>query len=729
MTYFHNKTTTEASPWIESLLILLHHHSLMLITIRMNKKIGLIEKKIWTDGNPMTRMRGEVGPGSPEQSKHLPQRLVNMKPKHWGVIIFYSALSTVAAQPYTYLTDGVDKENLDQSERFYDSGKGHYWTWGPGVSIVDGPRVFLGENTYKEYQKAGNNFSFLGELQGRVAVNGTTTYDSESTLHNSGWYSNLSDDSNTCWYQVSANLIQYWQSYYGVFAKDTEKLPYGFTYDRSSLNALGGTQSLEVGMVLYDNVINEAGNLRFATDYYFSGGDLSNTVVSYSYYRQNNTIAEVYSDNFSRAEGSTPSGGSASKGGYFSDYFTVLPEVDANINELSSITIMLVDEETNVTTNDATAGEAILTAMGCKISESGEIVRETVGQIAYVGLEGHALTCYGFELKEDKSIKSLQVTNSDDLEYKLFTVYVGDNGDLYTDEQCTTEWKYNQQAQSIRNFEYINTPDELKQMYQAYTAGNLEWNGLKTDATWSGDYESTTDELPTDKTGWHVYVDSQTKDEHDNYYNSYYAEDRVVEFGEHGKAQSDVTVEGAVQAAGMELSATDATEYRFSGDSATSDSINLSGDLVKTSTGTDELTNLKLLAQSVSIQAGELVVSNGAVVTAKSGTIENTGMLSLDTGSSTTINSLTVENGGSVAAGVDSTFTGNMTLSEGAELAFDVSGLSTYALLFDGQLTLTGAVDVNVIGLENVVSLTAGSATNGITLIHFDQTQTNLGKR
>ncbi len=632
-----------------------------------------------------------------------------------------SVLGSFSAKAVTYLADGVNPADLSHSERFYDTGKGYYWP-GDGYNSIS--------ETYEQYQKAGNNFSFLGELQNRVPAD-VPVYESESKLAWGTWSKHLADDSDTCWYQVSANVIQYWQSYYGVFANNTAELPYGLTYDRESLSDLGGTQSLRVGMVFYDNIINDGGHLRHAAEYYFSGADLSALVETYRYtytIDDNNEFVPVVSS-ITRYEdlerSSTPYGGTSSSGGYFSDYFPAPLQVGSNPDDISC----KID---NISRNGAEAGTLLLEAMGCSIGENGEIVQDAVGQIAYISLDsgtsGHGITCYGFTLGDDNEIKSLRVTNSDDWEYSLFELYVGSDMKLYTDAECETAWIYSNKNWKIDAIGYINTPDELEQMYSAYTSkeSNLEWNGKLN--SWSGDYRSTTDELPTASTGWEVYVDSTTNDAHDKYYNTYYSENRVVEFGDYGSDNSKVQVAGEVRAAGMELSASNGSGYEFIGHSSGSDKINLTtenhdGVLLKTGDGADTITNLSLLADAVTLEAGELIIGNGAALIAESGVVYDTATLMMKDGSKTDIASLEVLDGGSLSAAVGATYTGSLTLQEGATFEFDLTGVTTHVLDFSGQLTLSGEVWLEWSSEDALTSLFASDSTTQITLIQFDSDQ------
>lgn len=635
-----------------------------------------------------------------------------MKLSSLSLLLLTAFLSApLASAASTYLTEGVNPDDLAHSSRFYDTGKGHYWQW-----------TSTYEEIFKHYQDTGNQFTFMGELQERIPDSEknkiyTRAYD----WYYGSWSQNLKSDGNTCWYQTSANLIQHWQTYYGVFAQNSAELPYGMTYSRDSLNLLGGTQSLRVAMVFYDNIKDTGGNLRTAADYYFGGADLSYMPQGWSY-RPDNIVVSTTGENFKRT--STPTGGTASAGGYFKDYFPAPLQVGSDLDNLAIIS-------KQVSTNTSDTGQALVAAMGCSIADDGSIRQEIKGQIAYLSLKsggvGHAITCYGFTLNDDNTIKSLKVTNSDDIKYSLFDLYVKNSSlQLYTDEACTERWEYANCYWEIDGIENIRTPDELVQMYAEYTSKerNLEWNGKQN--TWSDTYDSTTDELPTASTGWEVYVDSQTNDAHDQYYNTYYSESRVAEFGNHGSSNTQVSVAGSVRAAGMVLSADPGADYTFTGSGADTDSIDLeSGTLFKSGASTDTLNRISLLAKAVSLEAGELILASGTQLTADTGTVNTSSTLTI-ADSRASISELQVQNGGTFKAAVNSSFLGNLTLMEGATLTFDLTDLSSdsYVMYFDGLLSMNGETYLTYTGLEEMRDYTPSNIFYDICLFQFSDPQT-----
>ena len=153
----------------------------------------------------------------------------------------------------TLISDGIDKDNLKNSERFYDTGKGHYFSW------------YQYSNYWEDLKSLRNkkgSFAFLGDLYKRIPSR-TTTVNHDS----------LTDDANTCWAQVSMNLVEYWHSYYGVFCKDRRELTYGLCYDKQYLDETGGTLSLKQNLVFLDTFSNTGDNLESYLDWFMLGDD------------------------------------------------------------------------------------------------------------------------------------------------------------------------------------------------------------------------------------------------------------------------------------------------------------------------------------------------------------------------------------------------------------------------------------------------------------------------
>lgn len=588
--------------------------------------------------------------------------------------------TTALAATYSYVADGVTEGEYATSTRFYDTAKGQYWT-----SLGTPP-------PYNAYQNAGNSFSFLGDLENRVSEDvKNAQYSSAGSLYASGWSSNLQDDSGTCWYQTSSNIIQYWQSYYGVFAENSAALPYGHTYDRSNMSNLWGIQSLEVGMVFYDNLTSGGAWFSMATDWYLAGNSLSAPEPDWQ---------------ISGKRDQTPYNGTISSGGYFANYFSNSgSETPDGYGDTYVEHILL-------TANNSQTVSYLMDAMGQEVRD-GQLETTTAGQLGYLGLSsdfsyGHAVTCYGFEANSD-GITSLLITNSDDYKYGAERVYLKEGSmDLYSDAACTQRWSFaNVSDWYLDEISYINTPLALKDMYAEYTSKALKWNGSSD--TWKNNF--TTEELPTAAAGWNVAVKGTD-------YSSYYDEGRKVEFGDAGVANNNIKVEGEVKAESMLLIATAEDGYQFTG-SGENAVIRLEGELSKTGTSTDTLSNLKLLADAVSLDAGELVVGADAVLEANSITIADGA--SLRVLGESRIQELGVQSGTALTLAAGSELRGDVTMAAGSYLLFDLSD-STRVASMSGLLTLEGAVNLVV---ENAVSAASlrRSYTNEIALLTFTQEQ------
>ena len=121
---------------------------------------------------------------------------------HLPNLLRAAVLACLAAFPManatTLVANGVNPNNITSSTRFFDNGKGYYWQ-------------AMGQQPWRGAGQLFNqfgNFSFMGELQPRLRG---TTMSLET-------FAPLLDDENTCWYNVAANVLTYWESYYGVFA-------------------------------------------------------------------------------------------------------------------------------------------------------------------------------------------------------------------------------------------------------------------------------------------------------------------------------------------------------------------------------------------------------------------------------------------------------------------------------------------------------------------------------
>ncbi|MDO4527733.1 MAG: hypothetical protein Q4C03_02980 [bacterium] len=605
-----------------------------------------------------------------------------------------------------YIAEGVTEGSYTTSERFYENGKGINW---------HGNYVARDKAQYLWTEE--NKFGFLGSLENRLRPEdrNATSYDAAYM-----WYFNsdvnLTNDRDTCWYQASVNVIQYWQSYYGIFAKSPQDLPYGYTYDRKYLNRLQGTQSLEVGMVFYDNIANEAGYFEEATDWYLRGDTLHSSLM------RSEPISSV-------------KGYHGIETGFFSDYFSTQQSCASN-------TIYLNNRTSTELAN------AFFTGFGYTQNSAGEWNQTIKGQNVYLvvkpiggGIEPHAITCYGFEVDAEGNLQALLITNSDDKMYGASRAYVKWNEgtktyDLYQNEERTIGWEYSGKNWSLNYMHFIQTPELLQKMYAQYTSAEktLSWNG-KLDK-WSAEYtEFTTDALPDSaKTGWDVYVDAGDMAHH-NHYATYYDPTRKVEFGSHGAGQSTVTVDGTVKAAGLVLSAGNDGGYTFkggaidlSGTSAVS-TFNLrsvvettDGVLLKTGEGTDVFEGTEVTANMLDVDAGNLVFREDANLTAAAGNLASGATLTLS-GVTANVTDMTLESGSTLAVQSPSVINGTWDIQGDVTLVMALgTSVDTPMLDIQGTLKLADSATLTLV-LTGVESLPEGTQ---VSLFNFTQEESTI---
>lgn len=588
-----------------------------------------------------------------------------MKLKSLSLILLLGSLGSFAAHADTYLVSGVNLDNITESSSFYDNGKGYYWQWDP-----------LRRQLESKYNANNKSYSFLGEWQGyTTGAGGSFSVDQVSGLRN---------DANTCWYNVAVNLITYWQTAYGVFYAGSEPLKTGYAYDKSLVSDFGGTQSLQVGKLFYDNWKNEGGNLNMAASWYFHGN------MSDPYLKDG-----------------------AATAGYFKEYFTnsyCTDEIyfgsDHGSGNLAPSTMTM----THVTT-----------AFGDSFGFSDDGVAEA-GKIGYLGLSssagGHAITCYGYNTDENGIIKSLIVTNSDDRVYGTFELFLSvEDGDLYLyeDEALTKRWNYANVDWYVQRLSFIDTPDSLKDMLSQYRDADnaLVWNGEL--ATWSADYAKQTaaEEMPTADTGWDVYAQSGSTA---GYYHAFYDDARAVEFGDHAGSTQNISVSGAVKSGTIKLSA-NTHDYTFT---AASEGGSITAkNLYKRGTATVNFSGLQVVSQGYTqISGGILKLTDGATLVAPLVEIESHGTLMLDSGTVSILSplgSVIVYDGGLLEIGTGgASISSDLNLYEGATLVFNLTGNNTNS----AALTLVGNIEIS--GLCNFEFNESSLADNTTyTLISF----------
>ncbi|MBQ1960824.1 MAG: autotransporter-associated beta strand repeat-containing protein, partial [Akkermansia sp.] len=560
--------------------------------------------------------------------------------------LFFTSTSWSAE---TYTVEGVDADNLLNSERFYDNGKGYYWPW-------TGYTPFKGATNL--YKKTGS-YAFLGDLSSRV---GTASGISANT------FSQLKNDANTCWYNVATNILQYWEGYYGVFGDDAI---YGYTYNKDYADDLGGTQSLKIGMHFYDNWDNEGGNLQMAAGWYLVGDSAVQSSITEGKLNYRN------------------------QGGFFSQYF----------GEEESATRYSYTEDLGV----ADFADVLASHLGYEKQKGGGYKLVRHGQIADISIcyygagnvrYGHALTCYGFTVGDDGVIESLQLTNSDDQEYELFTLYVKyTNGQyrLFTDAACLREWVYSKSTWMIESISSIATPQVLQQMYAEYTDADnpLVWNGQA--EAWSTTTPPTGVELPVAEDGWSVDVGGEL-------YASFGDSARKVCFDDRA-ASGQVSVRGAVATPELHL-CNSSLDYTFTGSS----SATIKADTLRTSGGGHAAFRHIVLSGGIAqLNYYTLELGVGSSMSYQSAALSAGTSLSF-TGGSAQFESLTLGSHSSLLIGADAHLTAQ-TMVCGSSVTFNFT--SAGALLdFDGTLTAASPIFIEMTGNAVAGSLYA--------LVHFD---------
>ena len=558
------------------------------------------------------------------------------------------------ANATTLVANGVNPDNITSSTRFFDNGKGYYWQ-------------AMGEQPWRGAGQLFNqfgNFSFMGELQPRLRG---TTMSLET-------FAPLLDDENTCWYNVSANVLTYWESVYGVFADPTRTLPYGYTYDKQYLDDLAGTQSLRMDMLFYDTWTNYNGQeaaggdfIMMAPWYLADYHDYTNIGGPYSVLRNDST-----------------------KGGYFKQWFG---SIDTTIKLYQSFEGQLPDLKA--------AADALIDAFGAVDNGDGTYSHTAEGQIAFIGIEapggaGHAMTSYGFETNPDGTLKSILFANSDDLEYRTFTLYTGMlDGKifLFEDEGHTTLWIYGQDqgrdlTWSVDEIEFIPTPKALKDVAEQYNHGQLTWSG--TTDTWKISAAKDPDvALPTADGGWVIPVGTTT-------YAASFTQDRSVRFDDVAAGSAfggSVNLAETINVPSMTIANT-VQDYVFDGGY---DHGLRAEELVKEGTGSAVFTNISLFSPQMKVKAGELILGQDAMLGGDSTVTVEGGTLAFDGGYADISGSITATAGQVAVRQYATVHASALTIGENAAITFDVTPMQLDSPLVnaDGAVTIDGLVKVN----------------------------------
>ena len=578
---------------------------------------------------------------------------------HLPNLLRAAVLACLAAFPManatTLVANGVNLDNITSSTRFFDNGKGAYWQ-------MMGQQPWRGAGQL--FNQTGN-FSFMGELQRRLGGN---TMSLET-------FAPLLDDENTCWYNVAANVFAYWESYYGMFADLSRPLPYGYTYDKKYLHDLAGTQSLRIDMLFYDNWTNfngqepAGGNFFMIAPWY---------LADYHNYTQIGGPFSVLRNE-------------STKGGYFKQWFNSPDSTYLAYLETAGQLSSLED-----------AAIAMMDAFGAVDNHDGTYSHTALGQIASIGLVasagGHALTSYGFNVDENGRLKSILLTNSDDMEYRAFTLYTGmldGHIYLYEDEALSTLWTYGSDERGvdlvwyIDEVQFIPTPEALKKAAEAYHNGQLTWSGASN--SWkSASVQDPDVALPSADGGWVVPVSGTN-------YAAAFTPDRSVlfndlsagsEFGGNVKLGEDLAVPS------MTIN-NNVVDYVFDG---AGDNDLRAETLVKEGTGSATFTNTSLFSPQLTVKGGELIIGRNAMLGGDSSAKVEGGALVFDGGYANMGGSITAT-AGELAVRQPSTIGASaITVGGNATLTFNVTPAQLETTLMNSgsaNVTIDGMVKVN----------------------------------
>ena len=463
----------------------------------------------------------------------------------------------------TYVANGVNADDITSSNRFYDSGQGVYW-------LEAGAQPFIGAGVL--HTQTGST-EFLGNLNNYIPEGTDTTH-----VH-SDLFAGLTADDKTAWYHATANVIQYWQSYYGVFAQNAATMPYGYTYAPENQQLLGGTQSLNVGMYFYDNWTNAGGDFAMAARWYLTN---------------DHTYTNVDEETLSKLK--VP----GTEAGYFTPYF--------------------VSGKDSVVVQDAYSQEsldaAIVNAFGLSAVEGKEntYTQTTPGQIAFIGISceeaSTALTCYGFKTDEKGNVTSLMLAASDDAEYQMTEVYVKEVTDsdgsscvrLYKDAACTELWERGGKGNWYMDaVSYINTPEVLVNMYNEYNDSDLTWTGNSSIWKQEADDKSLT-VLPDSTSGWTVHAGTGT--EFAGEYATYYTEGRKVVFT--SKGAGTIELVGNIEPSRVTVNNAAGADYTFTG----SGKLTGTTSLTKQGKGMLTITTANDYSGGTRLEGGELLIGD-----------------------------------------------------------------------------------------------------------------------
>lgn len=630
-----------------------------------------------------------------------------MKLTSLAVLSLLAALSFAPpslASSDVYVASGVNYENPWESEFYFDSTKGSTLEYAGSTSVnafIDAWKknaektdnvkdlTFLGEwasridinSSWFQNPTNGNNQALTADNIDAQAVQKLVCSTSGETTTRTSW--GMTADGSMCWAHAAANMLQYWQCYYGIFATNKSAMQHGYAVrDAATAKTMLGVQSLNTTKWFYDNFTNNGGDVSKALGLYL-GRDAN------------------YSDKTLNV---------------FENYFS----------SASAVTIVK---------SAGTIGELtthVLSLMGVDKADDGSLSSNTYGQL--IGLDiavadragsGHSLTMYGFGVGENGQINRLIYADSNVASGNgLRTVYVKENNGalvLYEDESC--QKLLEGEAWQISKLTAINTPDSLKDMRRQYAEGDLVWKGGNTWTAGQGTGSMAT-AMPTDATGWQVSVNGTD-------YNSYFDASRNVRFNDDGRtAASTVNVSGEAKAHHMTIDAVK-YDYTFTQSSETpSNSIALTGDLIKSGAATATIQNLVITAAGLSVKGGTLALGSSANLTV-SGTsnVIRGGTLSMQGGTASLGSAAFADGSVLKASGTGSQLTASaLTFADGARFSFDLPGAGTTSSLL--------TIDCSNITFGSNISFDFSNGKEGTTynLISFtkqltDDIKTDWSKR
>ncbi len=419
-------------------------------------------------------------------------------------------LSSLLSHAQLYLAEGINLNDLDNSTHFYDSGKGYFWAGTrdePNTPAYDGVGKYLdGETTLS---------SLLGDLSSEIHP-GLQNVTDNSYIY----YSGLQEDYLSCWYQSGANVIEYWQQTYGVFAE--KPAVSGYTYDQKYLNDFQGTQSLDITQLFYNKMEGtETGKFPTTTAWYLAGSIDSTS------------------------EADLKEGVTKSDGGYFSKYYS---------NDSLGFVIYsstYVEQAYADTSSISVFTERLATSLGYTLEEDGSFTLTEKGTIASLLLNPddnstkHYITCYGFEQTEDPDVIALYLADSDDEDYTMLKIYAKHDGTafkLYTDAEGNESWfTFGKDEWSVFRSFSIDTPESLKDLESSYSeASNAQiWSGGSTE--WGGIDTSDDGGVATYASGWVRYASNEVDSSFNGHFYSKLDSTRSIVFNDYIDASGEAT--------------------------------------------------------------------------------------------------------------------------------------------------------------------------------------------